>query len=527
MNSISRFDTSYGGRKDNGYGTRNGGGPRRPAAPARTSAKSFVHYAALFLVWLAVATSSIVFAEPGPVDVLTVGLMILLPAIGLTRFMPGLGAPLCLLLVFCAAGFFATTLTTDVGVALKHNVVTLYLCATSILFAVFVAYKPREHTELLLNAYLVAALIAALAGIVGIFSLFPGAEDLFTKFGRARGTFKDPNVFGPFLVPALVYSVHLLLTRSARMIVPSLAFIGILSAATLLSLSRGAWIGAALAVGLYLYLFFIFAPRDIERIKVIALSLFGAVALVGLIAGVVQTDQVGDLLTERTTLTQPYDEGPEGRFGGQLKAFDLIQENPFGIGALEFTEADHHHENAHNTFLTLFLSNGWLGGFAFLILTFGTLGFGFRHALRRTPVQPLFLIVFASLVAIMLEAVIIDIDHWRHFFLLLGIVWGLMASDVVEAKPDRISRIVRDLRPKLLRPVVTVGPIRRLNRIIRKLPRRIELPTTPTKRKPKLVRQTGHAVGKTYQPCQAMNASELVKRYRAAYLQQRQTPRIQ
>jgi hypothetical protein len=26
------------------------------------------------------------------------------------------------------------------------------------------------------------------------------------------------------------------------------------------------------------------------------------------------------------------------------------------------------------------------------------------------------------------ESVIIDIDHWRHYFLILGVLWGLMAA---------------------------------------------------------------------------------------------------
>ena len=28
------------------------------------------------------------------------------------------------------------------------------------------------------------------------------------------------------------------------------------------------------------------------------------------------------------------------------------------------------------------------------------------------------------------ESVIIDSDHWRHYFLLLGVLWGLMAASV-------------------------------------------------------------------------------------------------
>ena len=31
------------------------------------------------------------------------------------------------------------------------------------------------------------------------------------------------------------------------------------------------------------------------------------------------------------------------------------------------------------------------------------------------------------IVGVVGESFIIDIDHWRHYFLILGVLWGLMA----------------------------------------------------------------------------------------------------
>jgi hypothetical protein len=45
--------------------------------------RSATHRLALVLVWLTVASGAVVFTEPAPVDVLTVGLVVLLPVIGL------------------------------------------------------------------------------------------------------------------------------------------------------------------------------------------------------------------------------------------------------------------------------------------------------------------------------------------------------------------------------------------------------------------------------------------------------------
>ena len=36
--------------------------------------------------------------------------------------------------------------------------------------------------------------------------------------------------------------------------------------------------------------------------------------------------------------------------------------------------------------------------------------------------------VYAAFVGLVIESAIIDIDHWRHYFLILGALWGLMAA---------------------------------------------------------------------------------------------------
>jgi len=37
-------------------------------------------------------------------------------------------------------------------------------------------------------------------------------------------------------------------------------------------------------------------------------------------------------------------------------------------------------------------------------------------------------VVYACFVAHVLEGAIIDLDHWRHFYLLMALVWGLILS---------------------------------------------------------------------------------------------------
>ncbi len=82
------------------------------------------------------------------------------------------------------------------------------------------------------------------------------------------------------------------------------------------------------------------------------------------------------------------------------------------------------------------MSGGWLAGFAISTLTLVTVAMGLRFVFVRTPWQPTYQAVYAAFVAVAAESAIIDSDHWRHYFLLLGVLWGLMAA----SRPYRARR---------------------------------------------------------------------------------------
>jgi hypothetical protein len=131
------------------------------------------------------------------------------------------------------------------------------------------------------------------------------------------------------------------------------------------------------------------------------------------------------LFKERASLEQSYDVGPLGRFGRYILGFQLALDRPLGIGPLQFNH--YFPEDPHNTFLNAFMSGGWLAGFSFLTLTLLSVAWGFRFVFVRTPWQGAYHVVYACYVGIAVECAIIDIDHWRHYFLVLGLLWGLMA----------------------------------------------------------------------------------------------------
>jgi hypothetical protein len=53
---------------------------------------------------------------------------------------------------------------------------------------------------------------------------------------------------------------------------------------------------------------------------------------------------------------------------------------------------------------------------------------GFRLCLSPSPFRREAQIVWPALFIFFLQALQIDVDHWRHVFLLFGMVWGLEAA---------------------------------------------------------------------------------------------------
>ena len=79
-----------------------------------------------------------------------------------------------------------------------------YMAFTVIFLAMVLSEDTTARLDMLRRGLTVGAMVASLAAIGGYFNLVPGGHDLLTLYDRARGTFKDPNVLGAFLIlPAL------------------------------------------------------------------------------------------------------------------------------------------------------------------------------------------------------------------------------------------------------------------------------------------------------------------------------------
>lgn len=390
--------------------------PAQPVAPGMAALQNA-------MLWLVGASGAIVFFEPSPYELATLAALIVFFATGL-RLRP-IFLMLIVLLLMINFGYTIAAIPVFEGQIRTWVATSWYLSVTAIFFAMVLAEDTSNRIDYLLRGYVAGAVVASLAAIAGYFSLLPGGYDLLTLYGRARGTFKDPNVLGAFLLlPALVTLQGVLTERFGKALRSALAFL-VISVAILLSFSRAAW--GTLALSSVIVVAVMIALNRRQRPRIILLTCLAAAGAALLLSILLSLDSVGDLFKERATLSQGYDSGRFGRFGRYALGAQMTLEYPLGIGPLQF--AKFFPEDTHNSFLNAFMSGGWLAGVCYLALIATTVIYGARQIFADVPWRMAYLAVFTAFLATAAEGLVIDTDHWRHFFLLLGVTWGLIAAN--------------------------------------------------------------------------------------------------
>lgn len=84
--------------------------------------------------------------------------------------------------------------------------------------------------------------------------------DTFTLYSRARGTFKDPNVLGAYLILPALFLLQTVVTQSFGKAFRSAIALGIVSLAVLLAFSRASWGQLVACSALMLILMYVTTP---------------------------------------------------------------------------------------------------------------------------------------------------------------------------------------------------------------------------------------------------------------------------
>jgi hypothetical protein len=399
------------------------------------------------VLFLTVLLSSIAFIEPSPHDILM--MVLLAVCVGARLPFDRKLAPLVVLLtMWLVGGCFSLMQVSDQSQNIQYAATSFYLALAAIMFACLFCDGNLTRLEIVRRAYIVAALIATAAGYIGFFHLLPHSE-IFLDNDRVSATFKDPNVYAPFLIFPLLTVMIGLVMRGVRL---SNLIIGVLLlGGLLLSFSRGAWGHFAISAATAVFLLFVTTPDPRMRSRVMLFTVGAIVTMALLFVALMLIPSVHDLFLERAKAIQPYDVGPGGRFWEQKLALSIILDHPNGLGPFEFSRV--YGTQQHDVYMQGFLVYGWLGGFAYLTLVIVTLAIGLRAALVAAPWQNYLIAAYAAFLGEAFEGFIVDTDHWRHFFLLLGMVWGLTAATINHRRRQMLESGFADAAAMLPSPL--------------------------------------------------------------------------
>ncbi len=377
------------------------------------------------LLWLAGASVAIVFIEPSPYELVTLTAAVIFFATGLRLRLVFM--PLLLLQFLINIGYSIGAVPfMDKPEVANWIATSWYMAFTVVFFAMAISEDTAARLDMLRRGLIAGALIASISGIAGYFNLVPGGHDLLTLYERARGTFKDPNVLGAFLILPALFALQSVVSDATAKSFRSAISLGIISFAILLAFSRAAWGGLAITAAFMLALMVLTSRSRAQRLRIIVISITAVVIVAMLVAVLLSFDSISDLFRQRASFDQSYDEGRFGRFGRHILGAGMALDLPFGIGPLQFH--NYFPEDTHNSYLNAFMSGGWLAGVCYPALVFVTVIMGFRHIFVRVPWQRAYLAIFAAFLGVVGEGFVIDTDHWRHFWLMLGAMWGMFAA---------------------------------------------------------------------------------------------------
>ena len=377
------------------------------------------------LVWLVGLSGAIVFIEPSPYELVTLAATIMFFATGLRLRL--ILIPLLLLLFLVNIGYTISAVPfLDKPEVVNWIATSWYMAITVIFYAMVVSEDTAARLDMLRRGLIVGGMIAAIAGVAGYFNLVPGGHDLLTLYERARGTFKDPNVLGAFLILPALFVLQSVVSDPFGKSLRSTIALGIMALAILLAFSRAAWGGLIITSAFMLALMILTSQSRAQRSRILVTAVIAVILVAILMAVLLSFDSVGEMFRQRASFDQSYDEGRFGRFGRHILGAQMALDLPFGIGPLQFH--NYFPEDTHNSYLNAFMSGGWVAGICYPALVFVTVITGFRHVFIRVPWQRAYLAIFSAFLGTVGESFIIDTDHWRHFWMMLGAMWGMFAA---------------------------------------------------------------------------------------------------
>ena len=348
----------------------------------------------------------VVRVEPAPTDALLAAAIAVAVAGGAFDFKHVPRTMLALLVVLLVLNLLSLAAAEDLGQSLRFLSITLYLAVLAVWLTSFL--RTRRRMQLVVGAYVAGAVASA---VLALLALFAGDGIV-----RAQGLFKDPNVFGPFLVPAAL----ILLEETIRPRLFSLprvvsgGLVAVLTLGVVFSYSRAGWLN--LAVALLAMLVVMSLRPGAARVAVATLALVCVVAAVAGTAVVVSGSTT--FLQERARV-QTYD---TERFSAQRTGLRLAAEHPLGVGPGQF-ERDQP-VSAHSIYVRVLAEQGVPGLVVLVALLAGTLVIAAGNAAAGRDAYGVgSAVLLGAWCGLLANSAFVDTLHWRHLWLVAALIW--------------------------------------------------------------------------------------------------------
>ena len=392
-----------------------------------------------WVTFLTFCLSSFVLFEPAPFEVA----FLLVTLLVIHYHLPLTGRPINMQLLigsmlYLGLGAISIIDSPDKQRAVIYHLITVYMFLITYIVALIFQSDDEELKDMLIFGYLIGIFVAAVLGILEYFKAIPTVE-VFTKFERLKGTYQDPNVFGPaagFAFLLVIFWSPVGGGRGNGWMAARVLFASVIGFAVFLTFSRASQGQLFLATVMTATLIFMIG----HKFRVMPAQIL--IGVLGVSAGVLMAVFVVPLVIDVEFLAsrlgiQWYD---LDRFAIQGLALRWSLGVPLGVGPgqseivfLRFASIQKTGAT-HNNYIRVLVENGWVAFVAYMFVVYG-IWFAALDRLNKlmTYVQRgilavrarnVLIICFVILTMHLLMGVIIDTLHWRHFFLVAGMTLG-------------------------------------------------------------------------------------------------------
>ena len=384
----------------------------------------------LGLIFVLMASSSFVIVDPAPVDLLII-ISFVLGFFSFFRYSSALAIPTTFLLIFALANLISTFVVEDVTRALYFLSIRAYFIVSWLLFVVITRRFGVKAVKIIFSGYISASILAIALGFLAFFHILNW--EFLTFAGRPKGLFKDPNVFGPFLIPVVLYAALEFESSKNKSKLGWAALFLLASIGSAFSFSRAAWLNYGISISSYIVLRVLTASSRRIAIRR-GLTYMSLLLLLLTVSGVLLIAQpnAADFFIERAV----YHDYDNMRFGTQEAALNDALSSLIGIGP---GQAEVIYDYAtHSSYVRIFVETSWLGVIGFFGFIAVTLNCSFQMVLKsRGWNQGIFIVFTSAILGILANSFFIDTVHWRHFWLLLALPWGSYSLSSLTNPPTR------------------------------------------------------------------------------------------